>query len=163
MSDSLSLQGLQQARLPCPSPIFQNLPKLISIESVMPSNHLILGHSLLLLPSPFPSIRTIPVSQFFTSGSQSIGVSVSASVLPMSIQDWFPWGWTGWISLQSKGLSRVFSNTAVQEHQFLGAELSLWSNYHVHSWLLKKPYLWLYRALLAKWYLCFWICCLGWS
>ena len=76
------------------------------------------------------------MSQFFTSGGQSIGAS--ASILPMNIQDWFPLGLTGWISLQSKGLSRVFSNTTVQKHQFLGAQLSLWSNSHVHTWLLKK-------------------------
>ena len=90
-----------------------SLPKLMSIESVMPSNHLILCHSLLLLPSIFPS-ESFQMSQFFTSGGQTIGVSVSTSVLPMNIQDQFPLGWTGWISLQSKGLSRVFSNTTVQ-------------------------------------------------
>ena len=79
----------------------------------------------LLLPSIFPSIRVFPMSQFFASGGQNIGVSASASVLPMNIQDWFPLGWTGWISLQSKGLSRVFSNTTVQKHQFFGAQLAL--------------------------------------
>ena len=98
--------------------------KLISIALVMPSNHLILCCPLLLPPSIFPSIRVFSMSQFFTSGGQSIGVSASASVLPMNIQDWFPLGWTGWISLQSKGLSRVFSNTAVQKHQFFGTQLS---------------------------------------
>ena len=103
----------------------QSLLKLMSIESVMPSNHLILCHSLLLLPSIFPSLWSFPRSQFFSSGGQSIGVSGSASVFPMNIQDWFPLGWTGWISLQSKGLSRVFSNTRVQKHQFFGAQLSL--------------------------------------
>ena len=91
-----------------------SLLKLTSIESVMSSNHLILCHPLLLPPSIFPSIRVFPMSQFFTSGGQSIGASASASVLPMNIQDWFPLGWTGWISLKSKGLSRVFSNTRVQ-------------------------------------------------
>ena len=94
-----------------------SLLKLMSIESVMPSNHLILCHPLLLLPSIFPSIREI--SQFFASGNQSIWASASASVLPMNIQDWFLLGFTGLISLQSKGLSRVFSNTTVQKHQFL--------------------------------------------
>ena len=103
----------------------QSLLKLMSIELVMPQNHLILCHPLLLLSSIFPSIRVFPMSQFFASGSQSIGVSASASVLPMNIQDWFPLGWTGWIALQSKGLSRVFSNTTVQKHQFFGAQLSL--------------------------------------
>ena len=97
--------------------------KLKSIESVMPSNHLILCHPLLLLHSIFPSIRVFSVSQFFPSGGQSIGASASASVLPMNIQGWFPLGWTGWISLQSKGLSRVFSNTTVQKHQFFGTQL----------------------------------------
>ena len=79
------------------------------------------------------------MSQFFASGGQSIGVSASASVLPMNIRDWFPLGWTGWISLPSKGLSRVLSNTTVQKHQFFGIKLFLWSNYHVHTWLLEKP------------------------
>ena len=97
---------------------FQSLLKLMSIELVMPSNHLILCSPLLLPPSVFPSIRVF-------SGGQSIGVSASASVLPISIQDWFPLRWTVWISLQSKGLSRVFSNTTVQKHQLFSAQLSL--------------------------------------
>ena len=97
-------------------------PKPMSIESVMPSNHLILCRPLLLLPS-FPASGSFQMSRFFTSGDQSIGAS--ASVLPMTVQDWFPLGWTGWISLLSKGLSRVFSNTTVQKHQFLGAQLSV--------------------------------------
>ena len=78
------------------------------------------------------------MSQFFVSGGQSIGASSSGSVLPISIQEWFPLWWTGWISLQSKGLSRVFSNTTVQKHQFFGAQPSLWSNSHIHTWLLEK-------------------------
>ena len=98
------------------------------IESVMPSNYLILCHPLLLLPTIFPSIRVFPMSQFFTSGGQSIGVSPSASVLPMNFQDWFPLGWTGWISLLSKDFSRVFSNTTVQKHQLFSAQLSSQSN-----------------------------------
>ena len=114
-----------------------SLLKLISIESVMPSNHLILCRPLLFLPSIFPSIRVFLMSQFFASGGQSIGAS--ASVLPMNIQDWFPLELTGWISSQSKGLSRVFSNTTVQKHQFFGAQSSLWSNSHIHTWLLEKP------------------------
>ena len=84
-----------------------------------------LCHPLLLPPSISPCIMVFQMSQFFTSGSQSIGVSASGSVLPMNTQDWFALGWTGWISLQSKGLSRVFSNTTVQKHQFFGAQLSL--------------------------------------
>ena len=79
-----------------------------------------------------------------------LGVSASASVLPMTIQDWSPLGWTGWISLQSKGLSRVFSNTRVQNHQLFGAQLSSQSNSHIYTWLLEKPKLWLDRRLLAK-------------
>ena len=97
----------------------------MSIELVMPSNHLVLCRPLLLLPSIFPASGPFPMSQFFASGGQSIGVSASTSVLPMNIQDWLPLGWTGWISLQSKGLSRVFSNTTVQKHQFFSAQLSL--------------------------------------
>ena len=85
----------------------------------MPSSHLILRRPLLLLSSIFPSIRVFQMSQFFASGGQSIEISASASVLPMNIQDWFPLGWTGWISLQNKGLSRVFSNTTVQKHNNL--------------------------------------------
>ena len=123
VSDSSRPQGLQHTRLPSPSHLL--LLKLMSIESVMPSNHLILCCSLLLLPSVFPSVMFFPMSQFFTSGGQTIAVSASASVLPMTIQDRFPLGWTGWISLQSKGLSRVFTNTTVQKHQFFGAQLSL--------------------------------------
>ena len=103
----------------------RSLLKLISIGLVMPSNHLILCHPLLLLPSIFPSIGSFPVSQFFASGGLSIGVSASASVLSVNIQVWFPLGWTGWIFLQSKGLSRVFSNTTVEKHQFFGPQPSL--------------------------------------
>ena len=83
------------------------------------------------------------MNQFFTSHGQSIGVSTSTSALSMNIWDWFPLGWPGWISLQFKGLSRVFSNTTVQKHQFFGDQLSLYSNSHTHTWLLKKLYLWL--------------------
>ena len=114
-------------------------PKPMSIESVMPSSHLILCHPLLLLPSIPPSIRAFPMSQLFTWGGQSIGVSALTSVLPMNTQDWPPLGWTGWISLQSKGLSRVFFNTTVQKHQFFGTQLSSQSNSHIHTWLLEKP------------------------
>ena len=95
-----------------------SLPKPMSIESVMPSNHFILCHPLLLLPSIFPSIRVFLMSQLFPSGVQSIGVSTSTSVLPMNTEDWSPLGWTGWISLQCKGLSTVFSNTTVQSINF---------------------------------------------
>ena len=102
----------------------QSLLKLTSIELVMPSNHLILCHPLVLLPSILPSIRVFQMSQPFASGGQSIGVSASTSVLPMNTQDW-SLQCPSWISLQSKGLSRVFSNITVQKHQFFGAHLSL--------------------------------------
>ena len=88
---------------------------------------------------PFSASGSFPTSQFFASDGQSIGVSALASVLPMNIQEWVPLGWTSWISLQSKGLSRVFSNTTVQKHQFFGTQLSLQSNSHIHTWLLEKP------------------------
>ena len=101
----------------------QRLPILMSIELMMPSNHLILCHPLLLLSSIFPNIRVFQMSQLFASGGQNIGVSASTSVFPMNTQDWFPLEWTGWISLQSKGLSRVFSNTTVQKHQFFSTQL----------------------------------------
>ena len=117
----------------------QSLPKLMFIESVMPPNHFILCRPLLLPPSIFPSVRSFQMSQLFASGGQSIGVSASTSVLPKTTQDWSPLGWTSWISLQSKGLSRVFSNTTVQKHQFFGAQLSSQSNSHIHTWPLEKP------------------------
>ena len=115
MSDSLWPHELQHTRPPCPSPTPGVYP-LMSIKSVMPSNHLIFCHPFLLLPSIFHSIRDFPNESVLCTGGQSIGVSASASVLPMDIQDWFPLGRTGWISLQSKELSRVFSNTTVQKH-----------------------------------------------
>ena len=111
----------------------QCLLKLMSIESVMPSNHLILCHPLLLPPSVFPGIRVFSRSQLFTSGYQSIGVSTSASILPMNTQDSFPLGWNGWTSLQSKRLSRVFSNTTFQKHQYFRTQFSLYSNSHIHT------------------------------
>ena len=136
VSDSLQPHELHQARLPCPSPtprVYSNSSPLrqwwhptISSSVVPFSSHL----------QSFPASGSFQISQLFTSGSQRIGVSASASVLPMNIQDWSPLGCTGWISL---GLSRVFSNTIVQKHQFLGAELSSQSNSHIHTWLLEKP------------------------
>ena len=116
-----------------------SLLKLMSIESVMPSNHLILCCPLLLRLQSFPASGSFPMRQLFALGGQSIGVSALASVLPMNIQDWFPLGLTGLTSLQSKGLSRVFSNTTVQKHQFFGSHPSLWSNSHIHTWPLEKP------------------------
>ena len=139
VSDSLWPHESQHARPPCPSPTSQSSLRLTSIESVMPSSHLILCHPLLLLPPIPPSIRVFPMSQLFAWGGQSIGVSALASVLPMNTQDWSPLGWTGWTSLQSKGLSRTFSNTTVQNHQFFGTQLSSQSNSHIHTWPQEKP------------------------
>ena len=112
----------------------QSLLRLMSIGLVMPSNHLILCRPLLL----FPQIRVFQMNQLFASGGQSTRVSASTSVLPMNTQDW-SLGWTGWISLQSKRLSRFFSHTTVQKHQFFGTQLSLESNSHIPTWLLEKP------------------------
>ena len=121
--------GQQHARLPCPS----STPGACS--NSCPSSwwcHPTISSSVVPFSSclqSFPASGSFPVSQFFTSGGRSIGVSASASVLPMSIQDWFPLGWTGWISLKSKGLSRVFSNTTVQKHKFFVAQIL--SEYHL--------------------------------
>ena len=133
VSDSLQPHGPQHARSPCPSPTpgacSNSCPlswwchPTISSSVVPFSFHL----------QFFPASGSFPMSRLFTSSGQSIGVSASTSVLPMNIQDWFPLGWTGWISLQSKGLSRVFSSTTVQMHQFFSAQLSLWSNSHFHQ------------------------------
>ena len=119
-----------------------------------------------LLPVPFssclqsfPVSRSFPMTQFFTSCGQSIGVSASASVLPMNIQGWFPLELTGLLSLQSK----VFSNTTVPKHLFFSTQSSLWLNSYIYTWLLEKPLLWLDRPLLAKWCVCFLIHCLGLS
>ena len=125
ISDSLRCHGLQHARLLCPSPT----PRTYS--SSCPLSwwcHPTISSSVVPFSSrlqSFPASGFFPVSQFFASGGQSIGVSVSASVLPMNIQDWFPLGCTGWISLKSKGISGVFSNTPVQKYQFFSAQLSL--------------------------------------
>ena len=126
----------------------RSLLKLKSIESVMPSNHLILCYLLILLPSVFASIRVFSNQSTLPLGDQIIGASASVLVLPMNIQDLFPLGWTSLISLQSKGLSRVFSNTTVQKHQFFGTQPSLWSISHIHTWLLEKPKFWLDGTLL---------------
>ena len=117
------------------STVSWSLFKFMFIELAMLLNHLILCFSLLLLPSIFPRIRVFPVSQLFTSGGQSIVASASASVLPMNIQGWFPLGLTDLISFQSKGLSRVFSSTTVQKHQFFDTQPSLWTASHI--WWLR--------------------------
>ena len=123
VSDSLQSHGLQHARPPCPSPT----PRVYSCP-LSRWYHPTISSSFDPFSSrlqSFPASGSFPVSQFFTSGGQSTGVSAWASVFPVNIQDWFPLGLTGWISLQSKGLSRVFSNTTVQKHQFFSAQLSL--------------------------------------
>ena len=124
VSDSLRPHELQYTGSPCPHQLWSS-PKHMSIEWVMPSNHLILSRPLSSCPQSFPASGSFQMSQLFAWGGQSIGVSASASGLPMNTQDWFPLGHSGWISLQSKGLSGVFSNTTVQKHQFFGAQLSL--------------------------------------
>ena len=163
MSDSLRPHGLQHARFSCPlstpgaysnsCPSSQWCHPTIS-STVFPFSFCL---------QSFPASGSFPVSQFFISGGQSVGTSATASILPMNIQDWFPLGWTGWISLLSKGLSRIFSNTTVQKHLFFSTQLSSQSNSHIHTWPLEKPYPWLNWPLLTKWCLCFLICCLGWS
>ena len=135
MSDSLRLHGLQHTRLPRPS-----LPPWVYSTSCPLTrwSHPTILSSVTPISSclqSFPASGSFPMSQFFQSDSRSIGMS--ASVLRMNIQDWFPLGWTGWISLQSKGLSWVFSNTTVQKHQF-STQLSLSSNSHIHTWLMEK-------------------------
>ena len=139
VSNSLWPHEPQHARPPCPSPTpgaYSN--SCSSSWWCHPTISSSVAPFFSCLQS-FPASGSFPRSQFFTSGGQSIGVSASVSVLPMNIQDWFPFRWTGWISLQSKGLSRVFSNTTVQKHQFFGAQFSLQSNSHIHMWLLEKP------------------------
>ena len=134
VSDSLWPHGLQHARPPCPSPapgVYSTSCPLSWLCYPAISSSVIPFSSCL---QSFPASGSFQMSHFFASDAQSIGVSASASVLTMNTQDWFPLGWTGWISLQ--GLSRVFSNTTVQKHQFFGTQLSLLSNSHIHTWLL---------------------------
>ena len=124
-------------------PVHYQLPELTQTHVCWVDDAIQPSHPL-LSPSPpapqsLPGSGSFPMSQLFTWGGQSTGVSALASVLPKNTQDWSPLRWTGWISLQSKGLSRVFSNTTVQKHQFFGARLSSQSNSHVHTWTLEKP------------------------
>ena len=124
-SDSLQPHGLQHARLPCPSPTpgacLNSCPSSQWCNPTISSSVV----SFFSCLQSFPASESLPMSQFFVSGGQSIRASASTLVLPMNIQGWLPLGWTSWISLQSKGLSRVFSNTTVQKHQFFGTQLSL--------------------------------------
>ena len=117
----------------------QSLLKLMSTVSVMPSNHLILCCPLFLLPSIFPSLRVFSNESTLRIRWPTYWSFSSSSVLPMNTQDWSPLGWTGWISLQSKGLTRVFSNTTVQKHQSFVTQFSLWSTSHIQTCLLQKP------------------------
>ena len=117
----------------------QSLLRLTSIESVMPSSHLILCCPFSSCPQSLPASESFPMSQLFLWGGQSIGVSASTSVLPIHTQDWSPLERTVWISLQAKEFSRVFSNTTVQKHQFFSAQLSSQSNSQIHTWPLDKP------------------------
>ena len=139
VSDSLWPHEPQHTRPPCPTPTprvhpnpcpwSQRCHPTIS-SSVIPFSS---------CPQSFPASGSFQISQLFASVSQNIGISASTSVLPMNTQDWSPLGWTGWTFLQSKGLSRVFSNTTVQKHQFFGTQLSSQSNSHIHTWRLEKP------------------------
>ena len=149
VSYSLWPHESQHARPPCPSPTPSVHPNLRPLSwwchpaissSVTPFSS---------SPQSLPASGPFPMSQLFASGGQTTWVSASTSVLPMNTQDWSPLGWTGWISLQPKGLSWVFSNTTVQKHQFFSAQLSSQSNSHIHTWLLEN-HNWLDRPLLAK-------------
>ena len=139
VSNSLRPHESQHARSPCLSPT----PGVHS--NSCPSNrwcHPAISSSVVPFsscPPSLPASESFPVSQLFAWGGQSTGVSASASVLPMTTQDWSLLGWNGWIFLQSKGLSRVFSNTTVQNHQFFSTQLTSQSNSHIHTWSLEKP------------------------
>ena len=139
VSDSLQPHELQHAKSPCASPNPGVYP------TSYPSSwwcHPAISSSVIPFsscPQSLPASGSFPMSQLFTWGGQSIGVSASTSVLPKKSQGWSPLGWTGWIFLQSKGLSRVFSNTTVQKHQLFGTPLSSQSNSHIHTWPLEKP------------------------
>ena len=139
VSESLRPHESHHARPPCPSPT----PRVYS--NSCPSSrwcHPAISSSVtpfFSCPQPLPASGSFPTSQLFAWGGQSTGVSVSTSVLPMNTQDWSPLGWTGWILLQSRGCSRIFSNTTVQKHQFFGTQPSSQSNSHIHTWPLEKP------------------------
>ena len=139
VSDSLRPHESQHTRPPCPSPTPGVYPNPCPLSRWC---HSAISSSVILFascPQSLPASGSFPMSQLFAWGGQSIGVSASASVLPMNTQDWFPLGWTAWIFLQSKGLSRIFSNTTIQKHEFFGAHLSSPPNSHIHTWPLEKP------------------------
>ena len=158
MSESLQPYGLQHARPPCPSPSLGVHPNTCPLSQWC---HPTISSSVVPFsscPQSFPASGSFPMSHFFASSGQSIGVSGSTSVLPMNIQDWSPLGWTGWISLKSKGLSRVFFNTTVQKHQFFGAQSSLWSNIWHDYWKTIGLIIW---AFVSKVMSSFLMCCPG--
>ena len=130
--------GLHHTRLPCPS----STPRVYSNSCLLSGwCHPTISSSVIPFScslQSFPASGSFPISQFFTSGGQRIGVSASSSVLPINIQEWSPLGWTGWISLLSKGLLRIFFDTTIRKHQFLSAQPSVWSNSHICTWLLEK-------------------------
>ena len=139
VSDSLRPHELQHARPPCPSPAPWVRPNSRPLSQWC---HPAISSSVIPFsscPQSLPASGSSPMSQLCAWGGQSTGVSALASFLPMNTQDWSPLEWIGWISFQSKGLSRVFSNTTVQKHQFFGAQLSSQSNSHIHTWPLEKP------------------------
>ena len=143
MSSCLWPHEPQHARLPCPSPTARVYPDPYPLNQWC---HPMISSSVVPFsscPQSLTASDSFLMSQLFTWGGQSTRVSALASVLPMNIQDWSPLGWTGWTSLQSKGLSRVFSNTTVQKHQFFGAQPSSQSNSHIHTWPQEKPLPWL--------------------
>ena len=163
MSNSLWSLGMQHARPPCASASPRVCPSSCPLNrwcyptvstSALPFSFCL---------QSFPESGSFPMSQLFSSGGQSIGASVSATVFPMSIQYWFPLELTSLISLVSKGFSRIFSSTTIWKHQFFSAKAFLWPNSHIHAWLLEKPELWQYGPLLVKWCSCFLIHCLGLS
>ena len=142
MSDSLWPHEPQNARPPCPSPtpgVHPNSCPLSQWYHPTISSCVVPFYS---CPQSFPASGSFQMSQLFTSGGQSIGYSSSTSVLPMNTKDWSPLEWTGWICLQFEGLSRVFSNTTAQKHQFFSVQLSLWPNTHIHKWLQEKLRAW---------------------
>ena len=149
MSDSLQPHELLDARLSCLSPSSEICPSSCLLHPAISSSDALFS----FCPQSFPASGTSPMSRLLASDDQNTGASASASVLPMNIQGWFCLGLTGLISLQSNGLSRGFSNTTIQKHQFFGTQPSLRSSSHIHTGLLEKP----------QWCLCFLICCRGWS
>ena len=150
VSDFLRPHESQHSRPPCPSPtpgVHSNSRPLSQWCHPAISSSVIPFSS---CPQSLPASESFPMSQLFTWVGQCTGVSALASFLPKNTQDWSPSEWTGWISLQSKGLSRVFSNSTIQKHQFCGAQISSQSNSHIHTWPQEKPEPWLDGTLLAK-------------